>query len=232
MVSERAGAGAAHRRLLPHGLRDLDRGAPGASGLTVPDPERPGRPKLSGERLKDLYVSEGPEIFGDSAAQAALARRAGSPPSTRRRRSRRRSSSASARRACAQALREIVVTAYDMHEPGPHFFKRWRARESTDRDASMVDVGMATSAAPDLLSLARDRRARADRRRRVCGQPGGRGGHRGPEAARRRRPPTWRRASCWSSRWGRASTRSGSSSARCGAGAGSAGSGPATASPR
>ncbi len=35
-----------------------------------------------------------------------------------------------------------------MHEPGPHFFKRWRARESADRDASMVDVGMATSAAP------------------------------------------------------------------------------------
>jgi hypothetical protein len=35
-----------------------------------------------------------------------------------------------------------------MAEPGPHFFKRWRARESDDRDATMVDVGLATAAAP------------------------------------------------------------------------------------
>ena len=35
-----------------------------------------------------------------------------------------------------------------MHEPGPHFFKRWRAREAASRDAPMVDVGIATSAAP------------------------------------------------------------------------------------
>ena len=40
------------------------------------------------------------------------------------------------------------MTSYDMSEPGPHFFKRWRARQSADRDVAMVDVGLATSAAP------------------------------------------------------------------------------------
>src|SRR5919106_6708621 len=36
-----------------------------ALGLTVPSPEAPDRPRLSGERLADLYVHEGPAIFGD-----------------------------------------------------------------------------------------------------------------------------------------------------------------------
>jgi uncharacterized protein len=118
-----------------------------ALGLTAPDPEHPGRPRLSGADLVELYLSDGPEIFGDTVhkllslggwigpkhspgrLEGALSRRFGD---TR----------------LSHALREVIITAYDMSEPGPHFFKRWRARESADRDASMVDVGMATSAAP------------------------------------------------------------------------------------
>jgi hypothetical protein len=50
-----------------------------------------------------------------------------------------------------------------MAEPGPHFFKRWRAREMAERDASMVDVGMATSAAPTYFpSRGLDRKALID----------------------------------------------------------------------
>ena len=118
-----------------------------ALGLAVPDPAQPGRPKLSGEMLADLYVHEGPGIFGGrlqrlrslwgwiapkhspGGLREALAERFGD---TRLR----------------DALREVIVTSYDMQEPGPHFFKRWRARETDQRDASMVDVGLATSAAP------------------------------------------------------------------------------------
>src|SRR5262249_38706084 len=63
-----------------------------------------------------------------------------------------------------QALRELIVTSYDMAEPGPHFFKRWRARESDERDASMVDVGLATSPAPTYFpSKGLDDRALVDR---------------------------------------------------------------------
>jgi patatin-like phospholipase/acyl hydrolase len=118
-----------------------------ALGLTVPDTERPGRPKLSGERLADLYVKKGGRIFGDrlqrlrslwgwiapkhSPGGLAQALRDDFDQTRLR-----------------DALREVVVTAYDMHQPGPHFFKRWRARATPERDASMVDVGLATSAAP------------------------------------------------------------------------------------
>jgi patatin-like phospholipase len=118
-----------------------------ALGLTVPDTERPDRPRLSGADLVELYRTDGPGIFGDTVhkllslggwigpkhpadrLETALTRRFGDAR-------------------LRDALRELIITSYDMAEPGPHFFKRWRARESGDRDASMVDVGMATSAAP------------------------------------------------------------------------------------
>ena len=55
-----------------------------ALGLTVPDPDDPTRPRLSGADLVELYLSEGPRIFGDTLHKL-LASGAGSPRSTRRR---------------------------------------------------------------------------------------------------------------------------------------------------
>ncbi len=46
------------------------------------------------------------------------------------------------------ALRDIVVTSYDMTGREPYFFKRWRARESDDRNSPIVDAALATAAAP------------------------------------------------------------------------------------
>ena len=118
-----------------------------ALGLTVPDPERPKRPKLSGEQLCDLYVREGPGIFGDRRQRLlSLGGWIGPKHSPGGLEGALRDRFGDVR--LRDALREVIVTSYDMHEPGPHFFKRWRARESPERDALMVDVGMATSSAP------------------------------------------------------------------------------------
>jgi predicted acylesterase/phospholipase RssA len=46
------------------------------------------------------------------------------------------------------ALRDLVITSYDMTAREPYFFKRWRARNSEDRNPSIVDAALATSAAP------------------------------------------------------------------------------------
>jgi hypothetical protein len=118
-----------------------------ALGLTAPDPEHAGRPRLSGADLVELYRTDGPQIFGDTAHKLLSVGGWIGPkhsPGRLEAALRRRFDDSRLR----DALRELLVTSYDMAEPGPHFFKRWRARESDQRDASLVDIGMATSAAP------------------------------------------------------------------------------------
>jgi patatin-like phospholipase/acyl hydrolase len=118
-----------------------------ALGLTVPDPDDPSRPGLSGADLVELYMTEGPRIFGDTLHKLlSLGGWIGPkhPEARLERALRDRFGEARLR----DALRELIVTSYDMTEPGPHFFKRWRARESGDRDVEMVEVGLSTSAAP------------------------------------------------------------------------------------
>jgi predicted acylesterase/phospholipase RssA len=48
----------------------------------------------------------------------------------------------------SEALRDLVVTSYDMSEREPYFFKRWRAREPEQPDPALVDAALATAAAP------------------------------------------------------------------------------------
>jgi patatin-like phospholipase/acyl hydrolase len=118
-----------------------------ALGLTVPDPGDPSRPRLGGADLVDLYLNEGPRIFGDTLHKL-LSLGGWIAPKHSEARLERALRDRFGKARLSEALRELIVTSYDMNEPGPHFFKRWRARESDDRDASMVDVGLATSAAP------------------------------------------------------------------------------------
>ncbi|HKH42325.1 MAG TPA: patatin-like phospholipase family protein [Solirubrobacterales bacterium] len=118
-----------------------------ALGLTVPDPANPSRPRLSGADLVELYETEGPRIFGDTLHKLLSLGGWIAPKHPEKRLAdvlRERFGDARLR----DALRELIVTSYDMTEPGPHFFKRWRARESADRDVDMVAVGLSTSAAP------------------------------------------------------------------------------------
>jgi hypothetical protein len=146
LVSEEAGE---ERRIADcfHMVAGTSTGGLIGLGLTAPDPEKPGRPRLSGSDLVELYLADGPHIFGDTLHKLLSLSGWIAPkhsPGRLEEALRRRFSEARLR----DALRELIVTSYDMAEPGPHFFKRWRARESAERDASMVDVGMATSAAP------------------------------------------------------------------------------------
>ena len=48
----------------------------------------------------------------------------------------------------SEATRDLLVTSYDMTNHEPHFFKRWRARQSAARDHPILDAALATSAAP------------------------------------------------------------------------------------
>jgi uncharacterized protein len=118
-----------------------------ALGLTAPEPARPTRPKLSGSDLVNLYLEEGPRIFGDTLHKLlSLGGWIGPKHSPRQLERVLRNRLGEAR--LRDALTELLITAYDMTQPGPHIFKRWRARESESADAAMVEVGLATAAAP------------------------------------------------------------------------------------
>jgi uncharacterized protein len=121
-----------------------------ALGLTAPDEASPARPRLSGTDLVELYMEEGPRIFGDTFQKLiSLGGWIAPKHSAKRLEGVLRDRLGDTR--LRDALRELLITTYDMTEPGPHFFKRWRAREADDRDTTMVDVGMATAAAPTYL---------------------------------------------------------------------------------
>ena len=121
-----------------------------ALSLTAPDPNQRERPAVSGEDLAGFYVEDGPRIFRRSLLQRlrtlwgwlgpkytlgplqdAIERRLGAGD-------------------LQHALRELIVTSYDMTNREPYFFKRWRAREApdSDRNRPITDAGLATSAAP------------------------------------------------------------------------------------
>lgn len=119
-----------------------------ALGLTVPNRKRPPRPRLTAEDLVRLYRDEGPRIFARSVWQRIRTLGGWVGPKysidALKQVTEERFGDARLRR----ALRELVVTSYDMRNREPHFFKRWRAAQSADRNPTMVEAALATSAAP------------------------------------------------------------------------------------
>jgi uncharacterized protein len=121
-----------------------------ALSLTVPDmPERPDRPLMSAAALADVYTTDGPRVFHRSlwqklrtlwgwlgpkyrpdALEQTVTNRLGTTATL------------------ADALRELIVLAYDMTDREPYLFKRWRAREEEAQNRSLVDAALSTSAAP------------------------------------------------------------------------------------
>jgi patatin-like phospholipase len=118
-----------------------------ALALAVPDPANSGRPRLRGSDLVSLYVEEGPRIFGGRLHRLLSLGGWIAPKHSPRELERAlRDRLGDAR--LGDALTELLISSYDMSQPGPHFFKNRRMRESEDDEVTMVDVGMATAAAP------------------------------------------------------------------------------------
>jgi hypothetical protein len=148
-LEERVSREAAEKRSLSdcfHLMAGTSTGGLIALGLTAPDPSGE-RPRLSPADLVSFYRDQGPPIFraglrglltlggwlGPKYSPATLERVLGDTLGDVRVR---------------DARRDVIVTSYDMKRREPHFFKRWRAAESEDRNPSMVEAALATAAAP------------------------------------------------------------------------------------
>jgi hypothetical protein len=119
-------------------------------GLTAPsDPDNPDRP-MSAERLVSLYRDHGPKIF-PSRLRLLRMFRGFVMPKFSNRQLRRTVEEEIGEAPLSAALRELVITAYDMTDHRPRFFKRWKAKEPGEPDPTMADVAMATASAPTYL---------------------------------------------------------------------------------
>ena len=117
-----------------------------ACGLTRPGPD--GAPLFSAEELAGIYVEEGPRIFRrsllkrifsvegwideryeDDGLDRALERYLGDA-------------------LLSDALTDVLVTAYDIHDRFAFFFRSQRARHDPTYDFPLTQVARATAAAP------------------------------------------------------------------------------------
>ena len=116
-----------------------------ALGLTATEAD--GAPRMDAAKLVSLYRDEGPRIFRFGSQRIrSVGGWLGPKHSPRVLREVLREQLGEGR--LSESAREVVVTAYDMTRREPHFFKRWRARESEERNPTLVDAGLATAAAP------------------------------------------------------------------------------------
>jgi uncharacterized protein len=112
-----------------------------ACALCAPDP-------LPAEQLVGLYVDEGPSIFDRSlfqrirSADGLLDEKYDAGPLDR---ALKRFLSD---KRLADTKPDLIIPAYDMHDPGPYFFKSRKARDTPGEDVPLSVVARATAAAP------------------------------------------------------------------------------------
>jgi hypothetical protein len=118
-------------------------------GLTARDPKNRDEPSMDTTELVDLYKKRGPKIFpprfrflrmllglirpkfSNGGLKRAVDEEIGDSP-------------------LSEALRDVVITAYDVTAHEPRFFKRWKALAGGP-DPTMADAALATAAAPTYL---------------------------------------------------------------------------------
>ena len=100
------------------------------------------------EELAAFYTEDGPRIFHRGLWRELATLRGFAGPKYSPAALREAIESRLGEAKLSKATRDVLVTSYDMTASEPHFFKRWRARESAERDVPIVDAALATSAAP------------------------------------------------------------------------------------
>jgi len=118
-----------------------------ALGLTAPK-DGAAVPRMDAEKLVALYRGRGPEIFKRTLWHKLRTLWGWTGPKYDLGPLRSVLADELGAARLAAALRDLVVVSYDMAAPGPQFFKRWQALTSPERNPTMVNVGLATSAAP------------------------------------------------------------------------------------
>jgi uncharacterized protein len=103
---------------------------------------------MDGAALEHIYRDEGPAIFRRSLWHRLVSAFGWRRPkhSDRKLEEVLKGHFGDVRLAAAQS--EVVAVAYDMSVRRPHFFKRYRAQESAERNPTMVEAAMATSCGP------------------------------------------------------------------------------------
>jgi patatin-like phospholipase/acyl hydrolase len=119
-----------------------------ALALTSPDPDQPERPLVSAGELSKFYTEDGKGIFHRTFVQRLKTLNGLIGPKYRLGPLREAVERRLGQAMLDQALRELVVCSYDMTSRQPYFFKRWRARETLERNQPIVEAALATSAAP------------------------------------------------------------------------------------
>lgn len=114
-----------------------------ALGLTCAGED--GRPRYSAADLVEMYVTEGRTIFPHEFC-APLRQLLGPKYPAKGREKVLAAKLSDAR--LKDALKDVIVTSYDIERREPIFFRSSLARESADHDFPARDVALATSAAP------------------------------------------------------------------------------------
>jgi uncharacterized protein len=119
-------------------------------GLTARDPDDPESPSMDSEQLVGLYRDRGPKIFPPRFRFLRKLRGFVTPKFSNRQ-LRRAVEEEIGTSPLSTALRDLVITAYDMTDHHPRFLKRWTAGQDGRPDPTMADAAMATASAPTYL---------------------------------------------------------------------------------
>jgi uncharacterized protein len=120
----------------------------GLIALALTAPGEDGAPAWSAEQVAEVYEERGHEIFDTTLFQKLRSARGLIDERYDERGLERVVGDVVGQRRLSDALTDLVITAYETKDRFPFFFRSAQARAREDYDFPMLDVALATSAAP------------------------------------------------------------------------------------